>query len=222
MVTDMAASPPAPSAFPMRAGCRNATPPVRLAAAVLAALLAGCTTGGGTTTASPPAPRPTSAPPAVDPGPVESPPIPPGAFAATVVRVVDGDTLLAVLPGTSRSLRIRLIGIDAPETVRPATPVACYGPQASALAHRLLSGARVRAAYEPGGRADRFGRELWDVWLPDGRFLQAVLVTAGAARAYPYRPQVRYAGPLRRLADAAQTAHRGLWGPPCHGRSFGR
>lgn len=145
---------------------------------------------------------------------------PPGAFSATVVRVVDGDTVVATPGGTSRPLRVRLIGVDTPETVRPDTPVACYGAQATAVTARLLTGTRVQAAYEPGGRQDRFGRDLWDVWLPDGRFLQAVLVSAGTARAYPYRPQVRYAAVLRRLADDARAAHRGLWGPPCNGRSF--
>lgn len=147
--------------------------------------------------------------------------MPADAFTATVVRVVDGDSLLAVVAGTSKRVRVRLIGVDTPETVKPNAPVACYGEQASALTGGLLAGApRVRAAYEPGGRLDRFGRELWDVWLPDGRFLQAVLVAAGTAREYPYRPQVRYAGLLRRLAEGARAAHRGLWGPPCNGRSF--
>lgn len=186
----------------------------RATTAVLAGLLAGCV--GAPPAVSGPAPTPA----AVDPGPVESPPVPSGAFAATVVRVVDGDTVVAVVAGTSTRLRVRLIGVDTPETVKPNAPVACFGRQASELVRRLLDDQRVRAAYEPGGRRDRFGRELWDVWLADGRFLQAVLVTAGAARAYPYRPQVRYAELLRRLAQAARFARRGLWGPPCDGRSF--
>lgn len=147
--------------------------------------------------------------------------MPPGSFAASVVRVVDGDTLLATLAGTGNKVRVRLIGVDSPETVKPNTPVACYGEQASAFLRGLLAGGlRLRAAYEPGGRLDRFGRQLWDVWLPDGRFLQAVLVTAGAARAYPYRPQVRYADLLQRIATEARAGRRGLWGPPCNGRSF--
>ena len=48
----------------------------------------------------------------------------------------------------------------------------------------------MRAAYQDGGRRDRYGRDLWDVWLPDGRFVQAVLVRR---RSRPtrcaYRPQ---------------------------------
>jgi micrococcal nuclease len=163
-----------------------------------------------------------SAPAAVDPGAVESPPIPSEAFAARVDRVVDGDTFLATMAGTSQSVRVRVIGIDTPETVKPDTPVRCYGPQASTFTKHLLpAGSVIRADHEPGGDTDRFGRQLWDVWLPDGRFLESVLAAAGAARAYPYPPQTEYSVLLRALAAQAQQGQRGLWGPPCDGDSFG-
>ena len=144
--------------------------------------------------------------------------MPPDAFTEKIVRVVDGDTYIAQVGG--RRVRVRLIGVDTPETVRPDTPVRCYGPQASAFAHQLLTGVTVRAAYESGGHTDRYHRDLWDVWLPNGAFLAGVLAADGYARAYPFRPQVRYASVLRRLADGARAAGRGLWGPPCYGRSF--
>jgi len=161
-----------------------------------------------------------SAPPVIDPGPVESPTLPVGAFTATVVRVVDGDTFLASVNG-GRAQRIRVIGVDTPETVKPDTPVRCYGPQASAFTKHLLQpGTRISAAHEAGGDTDRYGRQLWDVWLPDGRFLESVLVASGAARAYPYRPQVEFAPLLARLQAQSQAAARGLWGPPCRGHSF--
>jgi micrococcal nuclease len=161
-------------------------------------------------------------PAAVDPGPVPSPPVPADAFSARVVRVVDGDTFLATMPGAAQPVRVRVVGVDTPETVKPDTPVACYGPQASTFTKHLLPpGATVRAAHEPGGDTDRYGRQLWDVWLPDGRFLESVLAAAGAARAYPYPPQVEHAALIAQLADAARAQGRGLWGAPCHGRSFG-
>src|SRR3954471_9642952 len=163
-----------------------------------------------------------SAPAAVDPGAVESPAQPSDAFAARVVRVVDGDTLLATPAGGSGAVRVRVIGVDTPETVKPGSPVACYGPQASAFTKHLLPpGAVIHAAHERGGDVDRFGRQLWDVWLPDGRFLESVLVSAGAARAYPYPPQVEHADLLGRLAGQARVQRRGLWGAPCNGKSFG-
>ena len=184
---------------------------VAAAAAVVAAVLAG-----HELTKAP------AAPAAVDPGAVESPAIPADAFAARIDRVVDGDTFLATMAGTTQSVRVRVIGVDTPETVKPDTPVRCYGPQASAFTKRLLpQGAIVRAAHEPGGDTDKFGRQLWDVWLPDGRFLESVLAAAGAARAYPYPPQTEYADLIGRLAAQAGASRRGLWGPPCSGNSFG-
>ena len=161
-----------------------------------------------------------SAPPVIDPGPVQSPQIPAAAFPATVVRVVDGDTFLARVGGAA-AVRVRIIGVDTPETVKPNTPVRCYGPQASTFTKHLLpAGTVVRAAHEDGGDVDRYGRQLWDVWLPDGRFLESVLAASGAARAYPYSPQTEYADLLSALATQARTQRRGLWGRPCNGNSF--
>jgi micrococcal nuclease len=161
-----------------------------------------------------------SAPPVIDPGPVESPQIPAVAFSASVVRVIDGDTFLARV-GSGPDIRVRVIGIDTPETVKPNTPVRCYGPQASAFTKHLLpAGTVVRAAHEGGGDVDRYGRQLWDVWLPDGRFLESVLAASGAARAYPFPPQTEHAPLLAELAAQAQQSQRGLWGPPCNGHSF--
>lgn len=145
--------------------------------------------------------------PTADPAP------PASAFDATVVRVVDGDTFLARRAGQGRIERVRVIGVDAPESVAPDRPVGCYGPEASQAAKRLLpKGTRLRATTEPGGDRDRFGRLLWDAWLPDGRFLPAELVREGAARAYPVRPQTTYAALLASVERQARADRRGMWG----------
>ena len=160
--------------------------------------------------------------PVRDVGVVPSPALPALAFPAQVVRVVDGDTFVARPSGAGPPLRVRIVGADTPETVRPGVPVRCYGPQASRFTKHLLApGAWIRAAYEGGSHTDRYGRALWDVWLPDGRFLESVLVASGAARAYPFPPQIDHAALLAELQRAAQAAGRGLWGPPCYGHSFG-
>ena len=165
--------------------------------------------------------RRAGAPPVVDVGAVPAVAPASAGFGAQVVRVVDGDTFLARLEGRGPPLRVRIIGADTPETVKPGVAVRCYGPQASAFTKHLLPpGTWVRAAYESGGSTDRYGRQLWDVWLPDGRFLEAVLVASGAARAYPYAPQLDNAPLLADLQRQAQAARRGLWGPPCNGNSF--
>ena len=163
-----------------------------------------------------------TAPPVRDVGAVASPAVPPDAFHAQVVRVVDGDTFVARIAGSGTALRVRVIGADTPETVKPGVPVRCYGPQASTFTKHLLPpGTEVLAAHEPGGDTDRYGRQLWDVWLPDGRFLESVLVATGAARAYPISPQVEHASLLAALQQSARDDHRGLWAPPCNGDSFG-
>jgi micrococcal nuclease len=135
--------------------------------------------------------------------------VPRHAFQATVDRVVDGDTFVARRDG--RLLRVRLIGIDAPESVKPDAPVECFGKESARFLRGLLRpGATVRAAYEPGGERDQFDRELWDVWLEDGRFVQGVLVRAGMADARVYRPQTAYADLLAGLEADARADANGL------------
>lgn len=153
-----------------------------------------------------------TAPAYVGTGPVSGDPRPPGrAFDARVERVVDGDTLIATRAG--RELRVRLIGVDAPESVRPGWPVECYGLRASAVLTRMLPvGTGIRAAYQGGGRRDRYGRELWDVWRRDETFVTARLVRVGAAEASAYPPQTAHADVLARVERHAREAHAGLWG----------
>jgi micrococcal nuclease len=135
-------------------------------------------------------------------------PQPGRAGVARVERAVDGDTvILAAGLGSSR-----IVGVDTPETVKPDTPVQCFGPQASAFSKRVLGDAgrvRYRVAPEP---VDSYGRSLVYLWLPDGRFFNAMLVRGGYARTLPYPPNTRYATLFQRLAEQAARAGRGLWG----------
>jgi micrococcal nuclease len=108
---------------------------------------------------------------------------------------------------------VRLIGINAAESVQPDAPVECFGREAAVALGRLLPpGTTVSAAYEPGGTVDQFGRQLWDVWLEDGRFVQAELVRQGAAEARAYPPHTQHADLLERLEDEARSDHAGLYG----------
>lgn len=138
------------------------------------------------------------------------------AFDARVERVVDGDTFVALRAG--RRLRVRLIGVDAPESVQPGVPVECHGRASARVLRRMLpAGTRVVAAYQPGGRRDRFGRELWDVWLPGGRFVQAALVRRGAAVAQAYSPQTAHADRLAAVETRAAARRAGLHHDCPHG-----
>jgi micrococcal nuclease len=127
---------------------------------------------------------------------------------AYVVRAVDGDTLEVALAG--RHERVRLIGVDTPETVKPGTPVQCFGPRASRFAHRRLEHRRVRLVFGLE-RRDAYGRLLAYVFL-GRRLVNAELVRRGLARTLAIAPNTRFASRFERLQRAAARAGRGLWG----------
>jgi len=133
---------------------------------------------------------------------------PPGAVPAAVGRVVDGDTFVAVIGGGQD--RVRVIGVNTPETVAPGRPVERYGKQASAFAKHWLTGATVRLAGDVEPR-DRYGRLLAYVWLADGTFWNALLAAEGYAQQLTIPPNVAFAELLGRLVAEARASHRGLW-----------
>jgi micrococcal nuclease len=129
--------------------------------------------------------------------------------AGRVVRVVDGDTIRVRLGGTDE--RVRYIGVDTPETVKPGTPVQCFGKAASAYNKRLLRGRAVRLVFD-AERRDRYGRLLAYVYRePDGLFVNADLVRRGYAQPLTIPPNVAHAPEFRRLARTARRDGRGLW-----------
>jgi len=149
-----------------------------------------------------------SPPPVVAPAATDAVGVPHDAFDVTVVRVVDGDTILVRGPG-GRTEDVRLIGIDTPETVKPGTPVQCYGPRASAFTHGLLEGQTVRVVFGVE-RRDVYGKLLGYVRLGD-RMVNAMLVRRGLARTLTIPPNDRFAPLFDRLELAAARAGRGLW-----------
>ncbi|MDX6687795.1 MAG: micrococcal nuclease [Baekduia sp.] len=129
---------------------------------------------------------------------------------ARVVRVVDGDTILVATAGGAQE-RVRYIGMDTPETVKPRTPVQCYGKKASAANKRLVAGQAVRLVSD-AERRDRYGRLLAYVYrASDGLFVNAELVRDGYARPLTIAPNARHAREFAALAAAARRAGRGLW-----------
>jgi micrococcal nuclease len=136
----------------------------------------------------------------------------PATATALVVRAVDGDTIEARIDGEVED--VRYIGVDTPETVKPGTPVQCFGPRASAFNHRLVEGRQVRLVFGVE-RRDTYGRLLAYVHL-GRRFVNAMLVRRGLARSLTIPPNNRFAPLFRRLELRAARAGRGLWGacPP--------
>jgi micrococcal nuclease len=132
-----------------------------------------------------------------------------GSSTARVVRAVDGDTVVVSLGG--REERVRYIGVDTPETVKPDTPVQCFGKRASAYNHALVDGRTVRLVADAEAR-DRYGRLLAYVYrAEDGLFVNAALVRGGYATTLTIPPNVVHAGAFRALAGEARRAGRGLW-----------
>jgi micrococcal nuclease len=133
---------------------------------------------------------------------------PPPSASAYVLRAVDGDTIEVLVDGERED--VRYIGIDTPETVKPDTPVQCFGPQAHRFNARLVTHQRVRLVFGVE-RRDVYGRLLAYVYL-GGRFVNAELARRGLARTLTIAPNDRFAGRFERLQSAAARAGRGLWG----------
>ena len=126
---------------------------------------------------------------------------------ATVQRVVDGDTFIA-LEGTRR-FRVRLIGVDTPETVKPGAPIGCFGPETSAYAKRVLTGRQVRLVYDVD-RYDRYGRTLAYVFIGK-TFFNLDLVQHGYAVVETMPPDVAHVEDLVAAQRAARASRLGLW-----------
>lgn len=130
---------------------------------------------------------------------------------AVVERVVDGDTLIARIG--NRSEAVRLIGIDAPESVAPTRPVQCFGKEASGfLAALLPSGTEITLVRDAEAR-DVYDRLLgYVVRSRDGLFVNLELVATGHADVLNYPPNDYYADALDHAQAGAVGSGRGLWG----------
>ncbi len=131
-----------------------------------------------------------------------------------IERVVDGDTVVV-----AGGVRVRLIGVDTPETKDPRRPVQCFGREAAAfLAEVLPAGAQVRLIGDVEPR-DTFGRTLAYVFRrSDGLFINAELLRRGYAQVLTIPPNVAYAQTFRSLGSEARRGGVGLWGS-CPGDS---
>lgn len=169
----------------------------RLALCVAVTLLAACRPSTPTTTAA--TAGSTTGSTVADPA------------VGAIERVVDGDTVVVDIGDGDET--VRLIGIDTPETVKPDTPVECYGPEASALTKELLpEGTRVRLVRDVEPR-DAYGRLLAYVYrVDDGLFVNLHLVEVGAATPLTFEPNDTYADRFVAAARAAERTGLGLWG----------
>lgn len=132
-----------------------------------------------------------------------------GADRVFVERVVDGDTL--VIAGGDR---VRLIGVDTPETHHPTKPAQPFGQEAYEFTRRMVEGKRVELQFDSGESVDRYGRTLAYVYV-EGQFLNEILLRQGLARAltnYPFSSEMK--ARFRAAEAQAKAAHRGVWSLP--------
>lgn len=125
-----------------------------------------------------------------------------------VERVVDGDTL-----ALANGAKVRLIGVDTPETVKPNHPVEPWGPEATQFTEQFVAGGKVRLEFDRE-RKDHYGRHLAYVYVDD-RMLNEALIQAGVGRA---ETEYRFSTVMKRrflkAQEEAQAAGRGIWSKP--------
>ncbi len=128
---------------------------------------------------------------------------------ATIIRVIDGDTVVLRLQGEIET--VRLIGVDTPETVHPTKPVECFGPEASAFTHSVLKPkTQVRVQRDVEAR-DRYQRLLIYLYLIDGTFVNQELLRLGFARTMSIAPNTAFANRFTSIENVARENQIGLW-----------
>lgn len=141
---------------------------------------------------------------------------------ATVVRVVDGDTIVANVDG--EEYKIRLIGVNTPETVHPSKPVEYYGKEASEFTKSVLTEGKEIYLEKDVSDVDRYGRMLRYVWLQvpknqlnpsdsdiDNNMFNALLLKGGYAQVSTFPPDVNYQEHFLELEKTAKKEKNGLW-----------
>jgi len=136
----------------------------------------------------------------------------PGELEANAIidDVIDGDTVDVIITG--REERVRLIGIDTPETKKPNSPIECFGPEATAFTEALLPiGTPIYIERDVVNRDD-FGRLLGYVYrADDGIFVNYEIMRQGFAQPLSIPPNDTFAELFADAARAAEADDAGLW-----------
>lgn len=132
----------------------------------------------------------------------------PGLY--TVVEFADGDTVSVDMNGKTE--RVRMIGVDTPETHDPRKAVQCFGQAASNFTKQLIGKSNVRLEADPtNSNRDRYQRLLRYVYLPDGTLVNAEIIKQGYGFAYLSFPFTK-SDEFRDLQTKAREDNKGLWG----------
>jgi len=128
-----------------------------------------------------------------------------------VASITDGDTIKVLIDGKTET--IRLVNMNAPESVDPRRPVQCLGVEASDQMKALVEGRRVRLESDPTqSDRDRYGRLLRFVFLEDGTDVGLRMIQLGYAHSTPYGNTPHpYLDEYEQAESQAQENQRGLW-----------
>lgn len=127
-----------------------------------------------------------------------------------VLRIIDGDTIEVNRNGVSE--KVRLIGVNTPETVDPRRKVECFGKEASRFVADVLTGTLVSLEADTSqGDRDRYGRLLRYVYLSDGSLLNKTIIAEGYGYEYTYGVPYRYMNDFKYTERTAQKLKKGLW-----------
>jgi len=129
-----------------------------------------------------------------------------------VERVIDGDTVHIDWDGGTE--KVRLIGINTPETGDGRRAAQCFGAEASAFAKDLYQGHDVYVATDPSiAERDQYDRLLAYVWLDDGTFVNLAMLEEGYANEFTFDRPYEHRDLFRQASRRARDGDAGLWSP---------
>jgi endonuclease YncB( thermonuclease family) len=133
---------------------------------------------------------------------------------ASLLKVVDGDTLTVMLNGVETKLR--LIGIDTPELASATQSEQCYASQAKQRLQQITQGKKLLLEKDPTqGEVDKYGRSLVYLFLPDSVNINLQLINEGYAREYTYNKPYKYKQDFLAAELRAKNLQIGVWGSDC-------
>ena len=134
-------------------------------------------------------------------------------YLVHVTRIIDGDTIEVTMASTNgETEKLRLIGVDTPETKHPGMPVQFFGPEATQFVTNYCDGKELILHFQKEGpRRGSYGRLLVYAELSDGKILNEEIIKHGFGYSYTKYPHEKTAE-YNLLQDEAQSAGRGLWG----------
>lgn len=132
-----------------------------------------------------------------------------------VTKVIDGDTIEVELD--AKTEKVRLIGIDTPESVHPEKPVECFAIEASNRLKELIENKEVLLVSDDSqANEDKYGRLLRYVSLPNGDFINFIMIRQGFAHEYTYNNNLyEYQNEFKEAEKFAKDNNYGLWGNSC-------